>query len=71
MHWWVYQHPVTDAAQEAEVTKNTAVQYLRDVCSWRLLNHDLPLMLHVHEGGPGVVVQINESFRRKPKVSSW
>ena len=59
---------VTDAAQEAKVEKNTAVQayqYFRDICSWRLLNHDAPLML----GGPGVVVNIDESlFRHKPKV---
>ena len=71
MHWWVRQYPVIDAAQEAEVTEKTAIQtyqYLRDICSWRLLNHDSPLML----GGPGVVVQIDESlFRHKPKVSSW
>ena len=58
----------TDAAQEAKVKKNTAVQayqYFRDICSWRLLNHDAPLML----GGPGVVVHSDESiFRHKPKV---
>ena len=58
----------TDAAQEAKVEKNTAVQayqYFRDICSWRLLNHDAPLIL----GGPGVVVHIDESlFRHKPKV---
>ena len=41
-------------------------QYLWDICSWCLLNRDAPLML----GGPGVVVQIDESlFWHKPKVS--
>jgi len=68
MYWWACQYPVTDAAQEARVEKNTAVQayqYFRDICSWRLLNHDAPLLL----GGPGVVVHIDESlFRHKPKV---
>ena len=58
----------TDAAQEAKVEKNTAVQayqYFRDICSRRLLNHDAPLML----GGPGVVVHIDKSlFIHKPKV---
>ena len=68
MYWWAHQYPVTNAAQEAKVEKNTAVQayqYFRDICSWRLLNHDAPLMV----GGPGVVVYIDESlFRHKPKV---
>lgn len=68
MYWWACQYPVTDAAQEAKVEKNTTVQayqYFRDICSWRLLNHDAPLML----GGPSVVVHIDESlFRHKPKV---
>ena len=64
MYWWARQYPVSD---EAEVDEKTAIQiyqYCRDICSWRLLNHDSPLML----GGPGVVVQIDESlFRHKPK----
>ena len=59
---------MTDAAQEAKVTETTAVQayqYFRDICSWRLINRDSPLLL----GGPGVVVQIDESlFLHKPKV---
>ena len=67
MYWWARQYPVSDAAQEAEVDEKTAIQiyqYCRDICSWRLLNRDAPLML----GGQGVVVQIDESlFRHKPK----
>ena len=59
---------MSDAAEEADVTEATAVQayqYFRDICSWRLLNHDSPMML----GGHGVVVQIDESlFSHKPKV---
>ena len=54
MYWWARQYPVTNAAQEAKVEKNTAVQayqYFRDICCWRLLNHDAPLIL----GGLGVV----------------
>ena len=52
----------------SKVEKNTAVQayqYFRDICSWQLLNNDVPLML----GGPGVVVHIDKSlFSHKSKV---
>ena len=47
---------MTDAAEEAKVTEITAVQayqYFLDICSWRLLTHDSPVML----GGPSVVLQ--------------
>ena len=68
MYWWVRQYPVSAAADEAEVTEMSATQayqYFRDICSWRLLLHDSPLLL----GGPGVVVQIDESlFCHKTKV---
>ena len=67
VYWWAREYPVKDAAEEAEVDEKTAIQiyqYCRDLCSWRLLNHDSPMML----GGQGVVVQIDESlFRHKPK----
>ena len=62
-YWWARE---TDVAEEAEVENKTAIQayqYCRDICSWRLLNHDSPMLL----GGPGVTVQIDESlFRHKP-----
>ena len=68
MYWWIRQYPVSDAAQEAEVQEKTAIQvyqYLRDICS---LSMDAPLLL----GGPGVIVQIDESlFRHMPKVSEY
>lgn len=67
MLWWAREYAVTEAAQEAEVDKNTAVdvyRWLREVCSTKLL--PMPMVL----GGPGVVVQIDESlFRHKPKVT--
>ena len=68
LHWWCRQYPVTDAAEEANVSKVTAIQcyqYLRDMCSWRLQNRDAPLLL----GGSGNIVQIDESlFHHKVKV---
>ena len=66
MYWWAREYPVKDAAEEAEVDEKTAIQAYQYCQSWRLLNHDSPLML----GGPGlgVVVQIDESlFHHKPK----
>ena len=65
MHWWARQYPVTDAAEEAEVTESTAsqvYQWFREVCSTKLVN--TPIIL----GGRNVTVQIDESlFRHKPK----
>lgn len=67
VYLWVRQYPVTDASEEAEVDEHTAIdvyQWLREVCSQRLIN-DPDIVL----GGPNIVVQIDESlFRHKPKV---
>ena len=64
--FWARDYPVTDAANDAHVSRVTAIniyQWLREVCSTKLLNTNIVL------GGPGVVVQIDESlFRHKPKV---
>ncbi len=66
IYWWVRQYPVSDAAEEASVGRDTAInvyQWVREVCSARLLPISMKL------GGPGKVVQIDESlFRHKPKV---
>ena len=60
------EYPVTDAAEEARVGRDTAIdayQWFREVCSTELLQNPIRL------GGPGKVVQIDESlFRHKPKV---
>ena len=67
MLWWTRQYPVIQMSKEAEITEDTACdiyQWLREVCSTKLLN--TPIIL----GGPGVIVQIDESqFKHKPKVS--
>ena len=50
-------YAVGDASEEAKVTANSAVQvyqWMRDVCSTKLLQHPIKL------GGPGVVVQIDD-----------
>ncbi len=64
--WWVRQYPVGDAAEDVGVGRDTAVnvyQWLREVCSTKLLQTTIKL------GGPGTIVQIDESlFRHKPKV---
>ena len=66
MYWWARNYPVTDAASEAEVTEASACavyQWLREVCTTRLLHTPIRL------GGPGIVVQIDESLmNHKPKV---
>lgn len=66
IYWWVRDYPVSDAAEEAQVGRDTAInvyQWLREVCTTKLLRTPIQL------GGPGKVVQIDESlFRHKPKV---
>ena len=58
--------PVTTACKEAEVAIMTAIdvyQWLREVCSTKLLATPIKL------GGPGAVIQADESlFYHKPKV---
>ncbi len=61
---WAYQLPVCTVAQMVEVNKETAInvfQWLREVCSTKLVNTSIVL---------GRTVQIDESlFRHKPKVN--
>ena len=63
LYLWAREYPVSDAAEEAEISSRVAFdiyQWLRELCTAKLL-----LIL----GGPGVVVDIDESlFRHKPKV---
>ena len=68
IYWWVREYSVTDAMEEASVSKTTAIdvyQWLREICSSKLLTMTIKL------GGPGKLVQIDESlFRHKPKVKT-
>ena len=69
LQWWCRQYPVTDAAEEANVSWVSAIQafqYIRDICSWRLTSVDASLML----GVDSVVEQIDESLMpHKAKIS--
>ena len=69
IYWWARQYPVTDCKDEAEISEPVAIdiyQWLREVCSTKLLQ--TPVVL----GGAGVTVQVDESlFRHKPKVSGF
>ena len=66
--WWSREYPVTDMAMETEIRAATGCdiyQWLREVCSTNLIARPIRL------GGPGVIVQIDESlFRHKPKVNA-
>ena len=66
IYWWVKEYPVIKAAEEAGVCEASAIdvyQWLREVCSTKLMQQQIRL------GGPGSVVQIDESlFKHKPKV---
>ena len=61
------QYPAKDAGEEAEVHKNTACDvytWFREVCSTTLMNLSIVL------GGPGKVVQVDESLiRHRSKVN--
>ena len=62
IYWWIQEYPVTQATRECEVAKDTAIdvyQWLREIGSWRLINHD-----DLRLGGTSVttkVVEIDES----------
>ena len=59
IHHWSIDMPVTQAAKQTKVSVKRSIdvyQYLRDVCSSKLLA--TPIVL----GGPGKVVQIDESL---------
>ena len=66
MYWWARNYPVTAAAHKAEVTEATACavyQWLREVCTTRLLQTPIKL------GGPGTIVQIDETLmNHKSKI---
>ena len=65
-YWWAREYPVTDAREEARVSKKMAIdayQWLREICSQKLTQTTIKL------GGDGKIVHIDESlFKHKPKV---
>ena len=69
MWLWSRQWPVTKAAEECEIDESNAIdfyQFFRDICSWKLMNMTIKL------GGPGKIVQIDESLMtHQQKVNSF
>ena len=67
LYFWVDQESVTKASENCEISLASAIniyQWLREVCSTRLIQDGPPQL-----GGPGTIVEIDEScFRHKPKV---
>ena len=64
IYMWAREYPVKDAAEEAEVQEKTAIdvyQWLREVCSTRLIA-DRRVIL----GGHGPIIE--SLFHHKPKV---
>ena len=66
LHQWAMEIPVTKACQQAQISEKRCIdvyQWCRDICTTKLLAN--PIIL----GGPGIVVQIDESlFTHSPKV---
>ena len=70
LYWWAREYPVTDAQEEARVSKKMAIdayQWLREICSQKLTQTTIKL------GGDGKIVHIDESlFNTNPKyVKQW
>ena len=67
IHHWSMDMPVMQACQQTKISEKRCIvvyQYMRDVCSTKLLA--APIIL----GGPGIVVQIDESlFSHAQKVN--
>ena len=64
MYWWAKQYLVGAAKDEADVDEHTAIdiyQWLREVCSGRLMHYP-PIVL----GGQGTILQIDD--QHKPEV---
>ena len=64
---WATERAVGDARKDVKIGKKMAIniyQWCRDICSWKLISGP-PIML----GGPGAIVQIDESvFTHQGKV---
>ncbi|XP_071152157.1 uncharacterized protein [Mytilus edulis] len=77
IYLWSQESKVNTVVKQVDIGEKTVIQmyqYLRDVCSTKLLNTPIEL------GGPGVVVQIDESLfnhkskynrGRRPKKELW
>ena len=70
MHSWATGRAVGEATADVNIGKKMGInifQWCRDICSWTLINGP-PILL----GGPGAIVQIDESiFTHQGKVASY
>ena len=65
LQMWSRERPVGDAASEAEISEHTAIdiyEWIREVCSTKLLNEARLNPNSVERGCPGKIVQIDESM---------
>lgn len=65
LFFWAFKLPVTDVAELTGLSNPSCIQwfaYFRDVCSTALLTHQYTI------GGPGKVVEIDESLIAKKKT---
>ena len=67
MYSWATGRGVVEAHNEAKLGRKMGIniyQWCRDMCSWSLINGP-----PIHLGGPGAIVQIDESaFTHQGKV---
>ena len=65
-YYWASQTPIHIAAEHLQISANTLVEhynFLRDICSWKLIQEPIKL------GGIDIVVQIDESVIVKAKYN--